>query len=440
MKMKMFFLICMLAVVSYGQQLTTLDKGQISAKPTQLSQVNLDIVQLIEDAVVYIEVANDGKEYEWNNCGTGFFINDNGLLITNNHVVNGKLKTETLFEVIEDSGSVDITVVVNSGEENEKRFEAKIIKTWHEKPMVLGSGEEIEIIDLALLKIDYKSKSFLKFVDLSQLGLTYEVWAAGFPLGSDLTLVKDLKTSKTRGPNLAFKSGIISSIRKDEDNNIVIIDHTAPINHGNSGGPLMTPSGYCVGINTWGPAINIYWAIPNELALEKFNEVIELELVAKLGVGESEIKEPEVSYLDEGIYAFQNEDYEKAIDALTTYTDKKPDDWKGFYYLGRAYCEVGEYEVAIAKFSTSIELDSQNASSFNDRGVAWSEAEDYKSAISDYDRAIEMNPDYADAQFNRGIAYYWSGDSKMAKADLEKYLEFDQDNEIAKNLLEEMKK
>ncbi|MFN8790585.1 MAG: trypsin-like peptidase domain-containing protein [Bdellovibrionales bacterium] len=152
--------------------------------------------------------------------GTGFIIREDGLIITNNHVIEG----------------ADLIQVQLA--DNPKLFEAKVI----------GSDQRT---DIALIKI--KPDKNLPVAALgSSKDLQVGEWVAaiGNPFGHTHTLTK----------------GIISSIGREiaEINRVPLIQTDAGINPGNSGGPLVNTKGYVIGVNSAidarGPGIG--FAIP----------------------------------------------------------------------------------------------------------------------------------------------------------------------------------
>jgi len=326
--------------------------------------ISKDIVHLVKGAVVYIEVNIHGRKGDYTSSGSGFFINDQGLILTNHHVIDREIQDE--YGITVDRGDVDIKVYVNSGEKDEKRYKAEIISSWVEGSQRLGD-DMINMIDLALLKIECDSNEYLKFIDLNQLDLSYEVWVAGFPLGSNLSL------SISKGPNISFKNGIISSMRKDDSNKLVVIDHTAPIAPGNSGGPLLTPTGYCVGINTWGIGTNVYWAIQNEIALNRISEVFKADKLATIGDVRSEPPVNEFSQLDEAIIAMKEGSFDFADDLISEYIEIYPEKPDGYFYFGNLKLNLGDYIGAIEDYDKAIELYGKDnpvaSAAYNNRGV-----------------------------------------------------------------------
>ncbi len=153
--------------------------------------------------------------------GTGFVIREDGLIVTNAHVVAGA-----------DAINVQLT------ENSEKKYEAKLI----------GSDERT---DIALIKITPDGK--LPTVSLGtskdvQVGEWVAAFGNPFNLGHSMT------------------KGIVSSIGREisEINKIPLLQTDASINPGNSGGPLVNTRGQVIGVNN---AINaaaqgIGFAIP----------------------------------------------------------------------------------------------------------------------------------------------------------------------------------
>lgn len=138
--------------------------------------------------------------------GTGFIIREDGLILTNNHVVQGA-----------DLIQVQLT------EKSDKVYDAKLI------------GFDARI-DIALIKIDAGLK--LPAVSLgSSKDIQVGEWVAAFgnPFGHGHSMTK----------------GIISSIGRDigEINKIPLLQTDASINPGNSGGPLVNSKGYVIGVN-----------------------------------------------------------------------------------------------------------------------------------------------------------------------------------------------
>ena len=137
--------------------------------------------------------------------GTGFFVNKEGYVITNYHVVKlSENNTKIVFR--------------------NKEKDAKIIAYD-------------EVLDIALLKVEVKNKNYIKFSNSSPKK-AQSILVAGYPYGKEIS--DDLKIT----------SGIINSL-KGIKNNTSMLQIDATVNPGNSGGPIVDKdSGSLVGVAT----------------------------------------------------------------------------------------------------------------------------------------------------------------------------------------------
>ena len=139
--------------------------------------------------------------------GTGFIIREDGLIVTNNHVIQGA-----------DGIQVQLT------EKADKLYDAKVI----------GFDERS---DIALIKITPDGK-----LPVAALGTSKDLevgeWVAAFgnPYGHGHSMTKGIISSKGR--------------EIGEINKIPLLQTDASINPGNSGGPLVNTKGYVIGVNS----------------------------------------------------------------------------------------------------------------------------------------------------------------------------------------------
>jgi S1-C subfamily serine protease len=145
--------------------------------------------------------------------GSGFFYETQGYIITNYHVIRG-------------ARHIDIEVL----------DEAKKIHYFKNIPIVAIDP----INDLAMLKLDndlFKGFTYVKSNTLTKYDVGSEVYAIGNPSLGNQILTRTIT------------SGIISAKERSIEN-MILIQHTAPVNPGNSGGPLFDEFGNLIGINT----------------------------------------------------------------------------------------------------------------------------------------------------------------------------------------------
>ena len=173
-------------------------------------------------------------ERQASSLGSGFIIDENGTVVTNNHVI---------------SGADDILVKVG-----DKEYKAK----------VLGADP---YMDIAVLKMETKDKfKTVKFGDSDMARVGDWAVAIGNPFGLGGTVTAGIISARNRDINLT---------RYDD-----FIQTDASINQGNSGGPLFNLTGEVIGINTaiiapgQSGSIGIGFAIPANAASSVIDQLI----------------------------------------------------------------------------------------------------------------------------------------------------------------------
>ena len=191
-----------------------------------------DLVAEVRPAVVSITVSQDGSQREAR--GTGFVVDANGTIVTNNHVASAGDKYAVKF----DDGT---------------ELPAKLV------------GRDPRT-DLAVLKVDASQPlPALKLGDSNHVRPGEWVVAVGNPFGLGNTAT----------------AGIVSALGRDIGqgpyDQFLQID--AAINQGNSGGPLFTQDGKVIGVNTailspTGGSVGIGFAIPSSLVQNVVGQLV----------------------------------------------------------------------------------------------------------------------------------------------------------------------
>ncbi|MFO7631021.1 MAG: trypsin-like peptidase domain-containing protein, partial [Caldilinea sp.] len=217
-----------------------------TATPTPASGP-VDTLEDVQSAVVRIEAVGVFKDPAEGmlmeaGSGTGFIIDPEGYVVTNNHVVTGA----AFFRVYVDGRSRPVNA------------------------RVLGVSE---CADLAVIDLQGGDYPFLAWYD-QPLKVGLDVYAAGFPLGD---------------PEYTLTRGIIAKARADGETDWASVDgviqHDAVIDHGNSGGPLVTADGLVAGVNYAGDRdANQFYAIGRDNALEIVEQLLEGTDVDSIGV------------------------------------------------------------------------------------------------------------------------------------------------------------
>jgi len=182
--------------------------------------------------------------------GTGFFLSEDGYLLTNYHIVEN---------------AVDIVVTALNGEEH--------------KAKVIGTDPRT---DLALLKVDAKGAPYAILGDSAQLKVGEWVLAIGNPYGLEHSVTSGIVSAKGR------QLGLGGNVPEYQD----FIQTDAAINRGNSGGPLVNMQGEVVGItsNIFSPSggsIGLGFAIPSNMAKKVVTQLKEKGRVIRGRIGVS---------------------------------------------------------------------------------------------------------------------------------------------------------
>lgn len=179
-----------------------------------------DLVHQLGEAVVQVRTPGG--------LGSGFFINAEGFLITNFHVIEGETQ-------------ISVEVYLQKSGQLERRTCKQV------RIVALNKFE-----DLALLKVEDQDAPRFKYLTLGSsdaLSVGERVFAIGSPLGLERTVTEGILSTKTR--QLAGE---------------LYLQTTAQINPGNSGGPLFNLGGEVIGVTnmkiTFGEGLG--FAIPIE--------------------------------------------------------------------------------------------------------------------------------------------------------------------------------
>lgn len=173
--------------------------------------------------------------------GSGFIIDSDGYIVTNNHVIKDAAK---------------ITCILSDGDE----YAAKVI----------GSDPKT---DLAVLKVEGKDLPTLAWGNSDEMEIGESVIAIGSPLSFQSSLTVGVISAKGR-----------QNLRINDLEDFIQTD--AAINPGNSGGPLLNINGDVIGINTAiatksGGFMGISFAIPSNMAEHVLTQLIDQGSVSR---------------------------------------------------------------------------------------------------------------------------------------------------------------
>lgn len=220
--------------------------------------------------------------------GSGVIISSDGLIVTNNHVIDG---AERLEVTLNDNRNYTATIV--------------------------GSDPTT---DLALIQIDAPDLHVIPMGDSEKLHVGEWVLAVGNPFGFTSTVTSGIVSAKARNISTSTQSpsngGIEAYIQTD-----------AAVNRGNSGGALVNLKGELVGINTAiysqnGAYVGCSFAIPTSIVQKVVGDLKEYGTVQRAFLGISFIEltpelvaEKDIKGATRGVYVNDVQDRSAALDA-----------------------------------------------------------------------------------------------------------------------------
>lgn len=211
----------------------------------EFSKIIINAIDQIKNAVVKIDIlAEKNRGRGVAGSGSGFVFSSDGLIFTNHHVVMRP-------------GKIRVTLLDGS------EYEASIV------------GQDPDS-DIAILKIYGNGYSVAKLGDSQELRIGQFLIAIGNPLGYQHSV------------STGVLSGVGRSLRTSGGQVIDnVLQTDAPLNPGNSGGPLINTDGEVVGINTAiiGGAQGMSFAIDINMAKEIARQLLQTGKITKAWLG-----------------------------------------------------------------------------------------------------------------------------------------------------------
>jgi S1-C subfamily serine protease len=209
------------------------------------SRAVINVVDALGPAVVAVTGRNDGAPGEGRGgSGSGVIISPDGFALTNSHVVGGRAR---------------LSVLTHEGD----RLDAEVV------------GDD-PATDLALIRVAARGLPHAPVGKSQTLHVGQLVIAVGNPFGLQSTVSTGVVSALGRG-------------LRGQDGRLIenVVQHTAPLNPGNSGGPLVDSRGQVVGINTaviaWSQGLG--FAVPSETASWVVTEILQHGKVRRVYLG-----------------------------------------------------------------------------------------------------------------------------------------------------------
>lgn len=310
--------------------------------------------------------------------GSGFFVNPEGLLVTNYHVIEkakgvifGRLPSGAIYKYTKTIGS-------------SKKYDLAILQfDAHEVPYV---------------KVDYSKR--IKAGD--------KVFAIGSPVGLENTV----------------SDGIISNPNRISDG-MELIQFTAPISPGSSGGGLFDRFGKVIGITSG--SFEVPTELKNEAFAQNLNFAVPAHFIKDAYTKENEdFSENSPNYFyGNGMVALNKKEYDKAMGYFNRAIELDKNYGEAYVELGEIYYEKGQYDLEVEVLSKAITLIKDDPDVYSSLAAAYEDKKQYDSAIENYKKALTLRPKDKDTLYALGILYLVQGDKQEASGYISKIFPLD---------------
>ena len=340
---------------------TALVGGACSTVPEsawQPSRNMQDVVGPIRESVV--TVLNYDVDGNVSSIGSGFFISKSGVLLTNFHVLDGAFHAEirTL-----DGSQYPVTTVLARN----------------------------QLIDLIKVRVDIPGNQATPVVLARKTpAVADSIFVVGSPMGLEQTV----------------SEGIISAIREIPAGGSVL-QLTAPISRGSSGGPVLNRDGEAIGVVTFQAAKgqNLNFAIAID-ALQMLSDEASERSIAEWTIRNSRQGPALAAALcSKGSRLTIQGEYEEALTYFKKAAETKPDDPDVWYGLGSCYVGLNRPEDAVVAFKQPIAVNPDNALAHFILGMYYNAMGQSDQAIPALLEVIRIDPANLRAQFELGRTY-----------------------------------
>lgn len=375
------------------------------------------------------ENGNSGTFSSSNNeksSGTGFAISSNGYIVTNHHVID-KAKS---IEVKGVNGNFT------------RKLNAELVVSDEKN-------------DLAIIKINDPSFSSLGSIPYSVRQGVADVGENVFVLGYPLT--------SSMGEEVKLTNGIVSS-KTGFQGDISTYQISAPVQPGNSGGPLFDKNGNLIGVvnakhtmaENAGYAIkfnyvkNLIELLPQTISFPQINLLNGKGLTDQVKIASnytylivvndkvtsynnsnsnSTQKKSATSEQNAAVYyekaqeLWKNKDERGALEQINLSIDASPNYAGSYYFRGFIYLYgIKNFDKAVDDFTKAIQMQTDFEGAYFYRGMSYNRLEKSIEAIKDFTKVISFNKDNTDAYFMRALVKSNMNDRQGAISDYDEIL------------------
>ena len=319
-----------------------------------ICRADADKIYKENSPMVVVVVSLDGQGHP-TGLGSGFLVREDGAVVTNYHVISMasgiKIKAGSMVR--------DVEGILDVDPEN----------------------------DLAILKMAGKDFPKVTIGDANKLQVGEKVYVIGSPQGLENTI----------------SEGILSGVREVSPGRKVL-QMTAAISPGSSGGPVFNERGEVVGIATFliADTQNLNFALPVNLVIPGLSKK---ELVSTQNACQVDYNGIAACWYYQGLAWGAAGKYDKAEDAFkhSLTIDSKNTD--AYVNLGVSYAKQGKHEEAIRMLTQALKIEPNQPEALNMLGAAYSDMGNYKEAVTVLKKSLALEPGNARTYYNLAITY-----------------------------------
>jgi hypothetical protein len=307
-----------------------------------------------------VTVVNYDVNGEVSSIGSGFFISKSGELLTNFHVMDGAYNAE-----------------IKTHDGSQYPIETVLARS--------------QLIDLIKVRVDIPDNQVTPVVlSREATAVADSIFVVGSPMGLEQTV----------------SEGIISAVR-EMPTGAKILQLTAPISRGSSGGPVLNRDGEVIGVVTFQAARgqNLNFAISID-ALDMLSEEGSQLSIAEWTIRNSEQGPALAAALcSQGSRLSIQGEYEEALTYFKKAAETNPEDPDTWYGLGSCYVGLEQPEDAIAAYNRPILQDPDNALAHFVLAMYYKTIGQYEQVVPSLLEVVRIDPTNLRAKFELGRAY-----------------------------------
>ena len=242
--------------------------------------------------------------------------------------------------------------------------------------------------DLCQLAVPSLTAPSIKIGSVKKIKIGARVVALGSPQGLELSL----------------SDGLVSALREAGDASI--IQTTAPISPGSSGGGLFDEEGRLIGITTFylAEGQNLNFALPADW----------IAALPERAKASKATAFDESAALLKAIALKTNNDWNALLAHSREWATANPRSAEAWFNLGNAYGMTGQVIQAIKAYREVLRIRPEHVQSWYNLGIAYGQADQTDQAIKAYREALRIDPEFALVWYNLGNAYQKTGQADNA--------------------------